>query len=157
MVRPFVLAVVGLVAGAGSAFEVQGTVKRVDPDTGAVVAITGQDRTVRVPKDVKVLDADGKPLADGFKAKEMKECAAVTLTVERENNKPVIRALRLTGKAAAAPPAPPSPSPAGTSAAPRGCTSPTERRRSPSIRTTADSSSSKPTSVARRWLEDSTR
>jgi Cu/Ag efflux protein CusF len=103
MRRSSMLAVFGLLIGAATAlaFEVQGTIKKIDPDTGVVVAITGQDRTVRVPKDVKVLDAAGKPLADGLKAKELKEGAAVTLTVERENDKPVIRALRLTGKVAA--------------------------------------------------------
>lgn len=101
--RRFVLAASALlIAGAAAAaFEVQGTLKRVDPESGAVVAIAGQDRTVRVPKDVKVLGADGKPLVDGFKA--LKNGAIVTLTVERENNKPVIRELRLTGQAAPAP------------------------------------------------------
>ena len=40
-------------------------------------------------------DADGKTLPDGLKAKELKEGAEVTVTVERGDNEPVIKAIRL--------------------------------------------------------------
>jgi hypothetical protein len=98
MLRPLVLAACGLALFAGGlpAFEVEATVKKVDADKGIVVFTAGQqDRTLRVPKEVKVLDAQGKELADGLKAKDLKEGAAVTLTVERVNDKPVLRAIRL--------------------------------------------------------------
>ena len=42
-----------------------------------------------------VLDADGKLLKDGLKAKELKEGVEVTLTVEQGGNGPVIKEIRL--------------------------------------------------------------
>jgi hypothetical protein len=96
--RRFVIGVAfGLVLSAGSllAFDAVGTIQKVDADKGVLfIHANGQDRTVKVAKDAKVLGADGKELADGLRAKELKEGAEVTVTVEREDGGPVIKASR---------------------------------------------------------------
>lgn len=105
MRRVFVGAALGLMLLAGSllAIEVGGTIKKVDAENGILyVHAGGQDREVKIAKGAKILDKDGKDLADGLKAKELKEGAEVTLTVEREDNTPVIKAIRL-GRSKAAP------------------------------------------------------
>ncbi len=85
-----------LVAGSLLAFDAVGTIKKVDADKGTLyLHANGQDRTVKVARDVKVLDADGKELAGGLRAKELKEGTEVTVTVEREDGGPVIKAVRL--------------------------------------------------------------
>jgi hypothetical protein len=94
--------------GGPLAFDAVGTLKKVDPDKGILyVHANGQDRTVKVAKDAKILDAQGKELKEGLRAKELKEGAEVTITVEREDGGPVITAIRL-GK------------PAGFGTAPKG-------------------------------------
>jgi len=86
--------------GALLGFEVQAVIKKIDSEKGVLtVTANGQDRTVRVAKDAKVLDEKGKALADGLKDKQIKEGAEVTLTVEREDGQPVIKALQLGKKA----------------------------------------------------------
>lgn len=101
--RAGVLAVL-LTAAAVPAFEAVGTVKKVDAEKNVLyIFANGQDRTVPIDKDVKVLGTDGKPLADGLKSKELKDGAEVTVTVERGDAGPVIKAIRL-GKAVAAEP-----------------------------------------------------
>ena len=86
-----------------AAFDAVGTLHKVDAEKGVLsLHANGQDRTVRLDKDVKVLGADGKPLADGLKAKELKEGAEVTVTVERGDAGPVIKVIRL-GRHAAGP------------------------------------------------------
>ena len=92
------------------AFEAVATIKKVDAEKRTVVVQTGQrERTVKVDADAKVLDEAGKELADGLKAKELKEVAVVTLTVEPVNNEPTIRGIRLgarrPGRPAQKPPA----------------------------------------------------
>src|SRR5204863_3631977 len=103
MLRAFVAGALGLVLFAASvlAFEAVGTIKKVDADQGILyIHANGQDRTVKVAKDVKVLGTDGKELAGGLRAKELKEGAEVTVTVEREEGGPVIHAIRLGRQAA---------------------------------------------------------
>jgi hypothetical protein len=105
MLRPLVCAVCALAicAGCVPAFEVEATIKKVDVDKGVVIFhARGQDRTAKVVRDLKVLDATGKELPDGLKAKGLEAGAEVTLTVEREGDKPVIKAIRL-GKTPAKP------------------------------------------------------
>jgi len=95
-----------LVAGRTPAFDAVGTIKKVDAEKGVLyIHANGQDRTVKIDKDAKILGTDGKPLADGLKAKELKEGTEVTVTVEREGDTPVIKAIRL-GKQAAGTDAP---------------------------------------------------
>jgi hypothetical protein len=101
MARAFALVVCILLVSAGTvlAFEVQATIKKVDPEKRTIVFATndGTVRGVRVDPAAMILDKQGKPLAAGLKAKELAEGARVTLTIDKENAKPVIRALRLGG------------------------------------------------------------
>ncbi len=100
MLHRFLAAAAALVlAGAASAFEAVGTIQKVDADKGVLhVHAGGQDRTVKIAKDVKILDKDGKDLPDGLRSKELKEGTVVTLTVEPEDRMPVIKQIRLGGK-----------------------------------------------------------
>jgi hypothetical protein len=107
MLRLLVAAVGGLalVAGCVWAFEVTATIRRIDAEKGIVVFTAGpMDRTARVAKGAKILDAKGKELADGLRAKDLQAGAEVTLTVEREDDKPVIKAIQLGKKTARAEP-----------------------------------------------------
>jgi hypothetical protein len=98
------VASVFLLAGLLAAFEAQAVIRKVDPEKGILVVFAGQqERTLRVAKDAKFLDEKGQALADGLKAKELKEGVAVTLTIERDGNEPVIHAVRLGKLAAGAP------------------------------------------------------
>lgn len=106
MVRFFAAALIGTLACAGGlpALEAVGTLKSVDAGTGVVVVFAnGQDRTLKADKNLQVLDARGKVLADGLKAKELKAGAEVTVTVEREANANVLKTLQLGKKEAVVP------------------------------------------------------
>jgi hypothetical protein len=97
-----------LVAAGVAAFEAVGTIKKVDAEKGVLfIHANGQDRTVKVAKDAKVRDTKGKELPDGLKAAELKEGTEVTITVERDGNEPVIKAIQL-GKSATKPDQPKS-------------------------------------------------
>src|SRR5258708_15126396 len=92
----FAAAALVLSAGVASAFDAVGTIKKVDAEKAVLyIHAGGQDRTLKIDKDVKVLGTDGKPLADGLKAKQLKDGAEVTITVEREGDTPVVKAIRL--------------------------------------------------------------
>lgn len=85
-----------IVSMASWGFEATGTIKKVDTEKNVLhVFANGQDRMVTIAKDVKVLDLEGKPLADGIKAKELREGAEVTLTIERGGGAPTIQVIRL--------------------------------------------------------------
>jgi hypothetical protein len=104
MDRRWLGAWIAVLLGAGSllALEAVGTIKKIDPDKGVVVVFAnGQDRVLKAAKDLKVLDTKGKDLADGLKAKELKEGAEVTVTVERENNEIILKAIQLGRKTGA--------------------------------------------------------
>jgi hypothetical protein len=92
-------ALLGLLAGGGelSAREVQGIFKRIDAERGIVVVFAnGQDRNLRIAEDLKVSGTDGKPLAEGLKAGELKEGAEVTIDVEIGGGQgPILHAIRL--------------------------------------------------------------
>ncbi len=80
-------------------FEVSAVIRKVDVDKGVLVVFAnGQDRTVPIAKDARFLDEKGKALDGGLMAKEIKEGAQVTLTVEREGNGPAIHAIQLGHK-----------------------------------------------------------
>jgi hypothetical protein len=84
---------------AASAFEVEATITRVDAEKGILYFhAVQQDRTARVGEGAPILDENGKDLADGLKSSALKEGTVVTLSIERVDNKPVIRSLRLRGK-----------------------------------------------------------
>ena len=91
-------ALIGLVMlpGVLLGFEVQAKVKKVDAEKGAIIVFAGgQDRNLKVAKDAKFLDEQGNPLADGLAAKEIKDGAAVTITVEPGGGGPVLHSLQL--------------------------------------------------------------
>ena len=82
--------------GGSPAFDVRAVIKRIDVEKGVVVFTAGgRERHARAGKDLQVLDAQGGPLAGGLGAKELKEGAAVTLTIERAGDKPGLQAIRL--------------------------------------------------------------
>jgi hypothetical protein len=100
-----------LCAAGVSAFEVEATLKKVDPDRGVIVFFArGQDRTARVATDAKILDIKGNKLADGLRARDLKAGAEAVLSIEREGDRPVIHAIRL-GKPSARPVPAESPTP----------------------------------------------
>jgi len=79
-----------------AAFDAVGTIKKIDTENQVVdIFANGQDRQVKLAKDIKVLDKEGKPLADGLKSKDLKEGTEVTVTVDRVNNEPTISVIRL--------------------------------------------------------------
>src|SRR5438309_557350 len=95
----FALCIVVLLVGGLLAFEATGTIQKVDAENGRIVIrVNGQDRSVKVDKNIKVLDREGKELADGLKSKELKEGVEATFTIEPEKNEPIIKAIRLGKK-----------------------------------------------------------
>jgi len=107
MFRSMIVAVTTFViwVSAVSAFEVQAVLKKIDAESRVVVVfVGGQDRTVKVAKDAKVLDEKGKELSDGLKDKSLKNGVELTLTVERVDNEPVITTIQLGKKAGSSPP-----------------------------------------------------
>jgi hypothetical protein len=105
MIRNLSFAIISLVLLTANllALEAVGTIKSVDADKGVVVVNSnGRDRTLKADAKLKVLDAKGEALADGLKAKELKEGAEVTVTVEFEKNEAILKTLQL-GRRRAAP------------------------------------------------------
>jgi hypothetical protein len=95
------VALLGLVLLPGTllGFEAQATVQQADAEQGVLVVFGGgRQRTVKVAQDATFLDAQGKPLAGGLAAKELKAGAAVMLSIQRGENGPVIHGVRLGGK-----------------------------------------------------------
>jgi hypothetical protein len=85
-------------ASAASAFEVKATINRVDAE-GRRMQFTagGQERSARVDNDARIVDENGQPLAAGLKAVALKPGAVVVLSIERVDNQPLIRGIRLGG------------------------------------------------------------
>jgi hypothetical protein len=80
-------------------FQTTGTVQQVDAEKGIlVIRVNGQVRTVKSDKSIKVLDRQGKELADGLKSKELTAGIEATFTIEPEMGEPVIKAIRLGKK-----------------------------------------------------------
>ncbi len=85
-----------ILTGSAWALQAVGTLRKVDAQAGVVIVFAnGQDRTLTVEAGSKFLDAHGKELADGLKAKELAVGAEVTVTVERVNNRVIFKALQL--------------------------------------------------------------
>jgi hypothetical protein len=77
-------------------FEAIGTIRKVDAEQGRlVIHVNGQDRNLTADRNVKVLDRQGKELADGLKSKELQEGTTATFTIVPENKEPIIKAIRL--------------------------------------------------------------
>jgi acetyl esterase/lipase/Cu/Ag efflux protein CusF len=101
MLRVLAYALVGLMLLAGRlpAFEVQGVVTKIDAEQRVLVVTAGQQpHTLRVPEGVKVLDAAGQELPDGLKAKDLREGARITIIAERQDEKLVVRTIRVGGE-----------------------------------------------------------
>lgn len=95
----------GLLLGAGNlaALEAEGTVRGVEVDKRILrLHANGRDRVVDVAPDVRVLGTDDTPLADGLGSSELRPGAEVTVTVEPQEGHPVVHAIRLGRRAAAA-------------------------------------------------------
>jgi len=95
-------AVLVLFATAARAFEAQGTIRKVDvANHTLIVQAGGQERTVHIADDAKLLDERGEPLPDGLKSKQLAEGAEATLTLDRVGGQPVITAIQLGRRNAA--------------------------------------------------------
>src|SRR5437660_9762250 len=98
MCRFLITALIGLplLSGRAPAFETDAKLQKIDIEKRILFVFAGgQDRRVRIAENVRILDAKGKDLASGLKAKELKEGADVVLTVEREDNQPVVTVIQL--------------------------------------------------------------
>ncbi|MCX7048148.1 MAG: heparinase II/III family protein [Candidatus Sumerlaeota bacterium] len=85
-----------LCAGGANAFDVKARITRFDGDKSSLAfTANGQQRMARLAPDVRILDGNGKPLADGVKSDKLAPGADVTLTIERQGDKPVIKAIQL--------------------------------------------------------------
>jgi len=95
-------AFVCLIAAPLAAFDAEVTIKKLDLENNRLsIDAGGKDRSVKIDNGVKVLDKDGKPLADGLKSKELKEGTEVTVTVEQVDGLPIVKAIRLGRQGAA--------------------------------------------------------
>ena len=94
-----IVSIVLAVASQPPGFEVGAIIRSIDVEKRvAEVFANGQERTVRIAADAKILDEDGKDLSDGLKSAELKKGATVTLHVERDGNAMAIASIRLGGK-----------------------------------------------------------
>jgi hypothetical protein len=85
-----------LIADALLAFDVVGTFRKVDRQGGFLYIHTaGQDRSIKLGSNVKVLGTDGQPLAGGLSAKELKDGTGVTVAIELRPDGLVVTEIRL--------------------------------------------------------------
>lgn len=93
------LSIVVLLVRGLLAFQVTGTIQKVDTEKGIlVIRVNSQDRSVKADKSIKVLDREGKELADGLKSKELTAGIEATFAIEPETNEPIIKVIRLGKK-----------------------------------------------------------
>ena len=99
--RPQILgALLGLIVLPGTllGFEVQAVIQKVDADQNALIVVGGgQQRTVKVATGARFVDEQGKTLAGGLMAKQLKAGAVVMLSIQRDRTGPTIQAVRLGG------------------------------------------------------------
>lgn len=102
--RPFIAALVWLLLlSSAFGFDVRVTIKKIDLEAGTLtVTANGREHTAKLVEGAKIYDEAGKELSGGLKAKGIAVGAEVTLTVEREGDRPVIKAIRF-GKVEARP------------------------------------------------------
>ena len=83
-------------ARPATAFDVVTTIRKIDVDQGVVtINANGKDHVARVARNAKIVGADGKDLADGLRARELKEGVEATVIIDREGDHPLIKAIRL--------------------------------------------------------------
>jgi hypothetical protein len=105
MHHPLLTALLGvlLCTRGASALEAVGTLKKVDADNRRLIVFAdGEDRFLMAAADVRILGTDGKPLDGGLRSTSLKPGTVVTVTVEFEDGRPVLKGLRL-GAAAGRP------------------------------------------------------
>ena len=103
-----VVALLTVVATAARAFDVGGVIRALDRNGRVLTVLAGgRVRQVPISADARFLNREGKALPGGLDSPELREGAEVTLTVEPEGGRPVIRAIRLGLPAAGAPQAAP--------------------------------------------------
>ncbi|MEA3212726.1 MAG: hypothetical protein QOE70_5783 [Chthoniobacter sp.] len=99
MLRRFVFTIFVLLACAFHLYAIdgRGTIKKVDADNGTIVVAftSGQVQTLKVAKDARFAGLDDKDMADGLKAKELKEGAAVTVMMDPDGRELVLKVLYL--------------------------------------------------------------
>ena len=72
-----------LAVGVVAAFDVQAAIKKVDADKDMIYfSVDQKDRAAKVEAGAKILGADGMALEGGLKAKELRDGAVVTLSIE---------------------------------------------------------------------------
>jgi hypothetical protein len=95
------VALVLLTASALPAFEVVGTIRKVDVEGGVLFIYTaGEDRSVRLDRNVAVQGMDGRPLEGGLKARELASGADATVEIDFRAEGLFVTTIRL-GKAPA--------------------------------------------------------
>jgi hypothetical protein len=98
MIRHASASILGILLFSQSALalEATGTVTRVDAEKGRIIVFAnGQDRTLTLDRNVKILGTDGTPLSDGIRSTALRSGTAVTVTVEFEEGIPILKVLRL--------------------------------------------------------------
>jgi hypothetical protein len=77
-----------------AAVDAIGTIRRIDLQTGFLfMHAGGQDRAVRLDKEVQVLGSDGTPLPGGITATELREGVEVTVTLDVDEH--VVKVIRI--------------------------------------------------------------
>jgi hypothetical protein len=77
-------------------FEVGAVIRKIDAEKRvAVVFANGQERTVKIAADVRILNEKGEDFNGGLAAEQFKEGTRVMLTVERDGDAPAIVTIRL--------------------------------------------------------------
>jgi hypothetical protein len=88
-----------------SAAEFSAKIQRIDAERGlAVVVAGGQERSLRVGPEVKLLDAQGNVLAEGLRSPLLAVGVSVTLSADRQAGGPLLKSIRISGGQPAATP-----------------------------------------------------
>lgn len=78
------------------AIDAVGTIRRIDAENGVLFIHTaGQERSIKLDSNVKVLGMDGQPLAGGVKAEELKAGTEVTFTIDVRADALIVTEIRL--------------------------------------------------------------
>lgn len=89
-----------VLSGTPAAMEVEARIIKVDADKGTVILqVRDQERTLKIEANAKVVDADGKELPNGLRAKGLSGATA-TVTIDRDGGEPIVRAIQLGKKLA---------------------------------------------------------
>lgn len=79
-----------------SAMEAVATLQGIDVEKRVVrVQMNGNERTVPLAKDVRVLGSDGDAVAEGILSKDLKPGTVITITADRTDMGPLVRELRI--------------------------------------------------------------